>query len=59
MIHALPARLHEIDSLYAPQHARMSKLLSKYSVDEFRAIVDFLTLTTQTLTEEAVDSQDK
>jgi DNA-binding MarR family transcriptional regulator len=52
-VHAVLEKLREVDSLYAGQHARMSKLLSKYSADEFRVIADFLEKTTQVLAEEA------
>ena len=41
------------------QNTRMSKLLSKYSADEFLAITDFLTQATHMLTEEVEELQNK
>jgi DNA-binding MarR family transcriptional regulator len=52
-VRALPEKLREVDSLYAGQHARMSKLLSKYRSEEFSVITNFLEQTTQVLAEEA------
>jgi DNA-binding MarR family transcriptional regulator len=51
-VRALPEKLREVDSLYAGQHARMSKLLSKYSPEEFSVITKFLEQTTQVLADE-------
>jgi DNA-binding MarR family transcriptional regulator len=58
-VHAVPKKLREVDTLYTGQHARMSKLLSKYSADEFRVIADFLEQATRVLTEETKNLQDK
>ena len=58
-VHAVPEKLREVDSLYEGQHARMSKLLSKYSADEFSVIADFLEQTTEVLAEEAKKLRDK
>ena len=52
-VRALPEKLREVDSLYAGQHARMSKLISKYRSEEFSVIANFLEQTTQVLDEEA------
>ena len=52
-VHANPARLREVDDLYATQGARMKKLLSRYTADEIRVIVNFLEQTTRVLSEEA------
>ncbi len=41
-IRAVPEKLREIARLYAPHYRRMSKLLAKYSEEEFRAITDYL-----------------
>ncbi len=48
-VHAIPEKLREVESLYAMHHVRMSKLLSKYSANEFRAITNFLKQATETL----------
>jgi DNA-binding MarR family transcriptional regulator len=48
-VHAVPEKLREIDRLYAPQHRRMSRLLARYSDQEFRTVVDFLTQATKML----------
>lgn len=52
-VHAVPEKLREVDRLYDGQYARMSKLLSKYSPEEFSVIANFLEQTTQVLAEEA------
>jgi DNA-binding MarR family transcriptional regulator len=52
-VRALPEKLREVDSLYAGQRARMSKLLAKYRSEEFSVIANFLEQTTQVLDEEA------
>jgi DNA-binding MarR family transcriptional regulator len=44
----------DIDALYDSQRARMSKLLSKYSANDFAVIADFIEHTTSILTEEAL-----
>jgi DNA-binding MarR family transcriptional regulator len=41
-VRAFPEKLREIARLYAPHYRRMSKLLAKYSEEEFRAITDYL-----------------
>ena len=58
-VHAVPEMLREVDSLYKGQGARMSKLLSKYSADEFAVVADFLEQTTRVLAEEAKKLRDK
>jgi DNA-binding MarR family transcriptional regulator len=58
-VHAVPEKLREIDSLYEEQGARMSKLLSKYSAEQFAVITDFLEKTTVILAEEAKKLRDK
>jgi DNA-binding MarR family transcriptional regulator len=50
---ANPEKLIEVDSLYNGQYIKMSKLLSKYSKQEFDVILSFLERTTDILTEEA------
>ena len=49
----LPEKLREVDSLYVGQHARMSKLISKYRPEEFSVIANFLEQTTHVPAEEA------
>ncbi len=51
-VHANREKLGEIDALYASQGARMKKLLSRYSAEEFQVIMDFLQQTTGVLTTE-------
>ncbi len=58
-VHAVPEKLCEVDSLYAGHGARMSKLLSRYSAEEFRVIADFLERTTQVLAEETKKLRDQ
>ena len=58
-VHAIPAKLRTANRLYATQNARMSKLLSKYSADEFLAINDFLAQATHMLTEEVEELRNK
>jgi DNA-binding MarR family transcriptional regulator len=50
-VRAKPMKLRAINALYADQGARMEKLLSRYSQDEFRVIVDFLERTTDVVAE--------
>jgi DNA-binding MarR family transcriptional regulator len=57
-VRAIPKKLCEVDSLYEGQGARMSKLLSEYSPQEFSVIASFLEQTTQVLAEEAKKLQD-
>jgi hypothetical protein len=52
-VRGLPEKLREVDSLYVGQHARMSKLISKYRPEEFSVIVNFLEHTTHVPAEEA------
>jgi DNA-binding MarR family transcriptional regulator len=52
-VHAVPEKLREVDRLYEEQGASMSKLLAKYSPEEFSVIADFLKHTAQVLAEEA------
>jgi DNA-binding MarR family transcriptional regulator len=51
-VRALPQKVREVDDLYAGQYTRMSRLLSKYSSEEFDVIVNFLEQTTEVLVEE-------
>lgn len=48
-IHLRAERLREIDEAYGGIQARMSKLLSTYSEEEFSVIADYLERTTQAL----------
>jgi DNA-binding MarR family transcriptional regulator len=48
-VHANREKLTKIDALYASQGSRMKKLLSQYSGEEFRVIMDFLEQTTNML----------
>jgi DNA-binding MarR family transcriptional regulator len=57
-VRAAPEKLREIDTLYAGQYARMSKLLARYTLEEFSAIASFLEQTTQVLVEETQKLQD-
>ena len=52
-VHADPEKLREVNGLYTGQGVRMAKLLTKYSAEEFRTIMDFLEQTSQILGEEA------
>lgn len=52
-VHAVPEKLREVERLYEGQGASMSKLLAKYSPEEFSVIADFLKHTTQVLAGEA------
>jgi hypothetical protein len=49
----VPERIKEADALYEAQYRRMTDLLSKYSEEEFAAIIDFIERTTLVLSEEA------
>ena len=51
-VRAVPEKLQEVECLYEGQGARMSKLLSKYSPEEFSVIAEFLKQTTQVVAEE-------
>ena len=48
-IHANARKCQELDALYAGQGDRMTKLLAKYSPEEFAAIMDFLEQTSAAL----------
>ncbi len=48
-IHADEEKLHEVDALYGSQGDRMTKLLAKYSAEEFAVILDFLEQTSAAL----------
>jgi len=52
-VHAVPEKLREVERLYEGQGVSMSKLLAKYSPEEFSVIADFLKHTTQVLAGEA------
>lgn len=52
-VRAVAEKLREVDHLYAGQGASMSKLLAKYSPEEFSVIADFLKQSTQVLVREA------
>ena len=52
-VHAVAAKVRQVDRLYAGQGARMAQLLSRYTDAEFAAIADFLERTTRVLAEEA------
>jgi hypothetical protein len=52
-VHAVPEKLREVERLYEGQGASMSKLLAKYSPEEFSVIADFLKHTAQVLAGEA------
>jgi DNA-binding MarR family transcriptional regulator len=41
-VHAVPEKLREVERLYEGKGASMSKLLAKYSPEEFSVIADFL-----------------
>lgn len=51
-IRAVPAKLRELDRLYAGQNAAMAKLLAKYGAAEFAAIADYLANGTRILIEQ-------
>jgi DNA-binding MarR family transcriptional regulator len=53
-IRTLPAKVHELDQLYASQGAEMSRLLSKYSATEFAAITDYFANATKILAAQTV-----
>ncbi len=48
-IHADEEKLQEVDALYGSQGDRMTKLLAKYSAEEFAVILDFLEQTSAAL----------
>ena len=48
-IHADEEKLHEVDALYGSQGDRMTKLMAKYSAEEFAVILDFLEQTSAAL----------
>jgi DNA-binding MarR family transcriptional regulator len=52
-IRAVPAKLRELNQLYAGHNAAMSRLLSKYDPAEFAAILDYLSQAAQVLAEQA------
>ena len=52
-VHAIAAKVRQVDRLYEGQGAQMAKLLSTYSDEEFATVTDFLQRTTQVLAEEA------
>ena len=51
-IHADARKLQEVDALYGSQGDRMSRLLAKYSAEEFAVIMDFLEQTSTALNAE-------
>jgi DNA-binding MarR family transcriptional regulator len=54
MVRRLPAKVRELDQLYASHGAEMSRLLSKYSASEFAAITDYFANATKILVAQTV-----
>jgi DNA-binding MarR family transcriptional regulator len=52
-IRAVPAKIRELDRLYAGYNAKMAELLAKYKASEFAAIVDYLAEATELLAKQA------
>ena len=52
-VQVVPEKLRGVERLYEEQGASMSKLLAKYSSEEFSVIADFLKHTAQVLAAEA------
>jgi MarR family transcriptional regulator, organic hydroperoxide resistance regulator len=51
-IRVVPAKVREINQLYAPVSAEIAKMLAKYSAAEYAVIVDYLTNATRVLAEQ-------
>jgi DNA-binding MarR family transcriptional regulator len=58
-IRPVPAKVRELDQLYASHGAEMAHLLSKYDASEFVAITDYLANATQILAEQTAKLRGK